>query len=182
MKYEDYEKMVFLLAHKYCPVKNQDDPLFQEYVSVGQEAFVKATKKYDPSKGIAFSTFLYRVVSNNMMDYYEKEKKHYGHVPYELIMDLRNKYDYFADMEPVDSRYAPHSRVEFRDSIESLGDEAKAVARIIFESPGELLQSTKSMAPKYLTGALNRLLRKKGFKWSEMEIGKNEIKAALQEM
>ena len=177
MEYSDYEKMIQKLAHKH----SQNEEEFMDMMGVGMEAFMKALNAHDPNKG-KFSTILYRIASNSMVDEYRKGKKHRYHMSYEGMVEDSDTNSYVANILPADYSSNPERNAELADSLGQLGDEAKQILRVIFDSPNEVFEMSKSLAPKYLRGALTRLLRKKNFKWESIYTGVAEIRQVVSEL
>ena len=65
------EKIVYDIINKYIGLEvNNSEFMFDELLSISYLAFVKAYDKYDINKGIKFSTFLYRIVTNEILQSY----------------------------------------------------------------------------------------------------------------
>lgn len=47
---------------------------FDDYVNQGVLAFIKAIEKFDPTKGVKLTTYAYRVVRNELLDYSMKNR------------------------------------------------------------------------------------------------------------
>ena len=65
------EKIVYDIIHKHIGLEvNESEFMFDELLSISYLAFIKAFNKYDINKGIKFSTFLYRIVTNEILQSY----------------------------------------------------------------------------------------------------------------
>ena len=65
------EKIVYDIINKYIGLEvNNSEFMFDELLSISYIAFIKAFNKYDINKGIKFSTFLYRIVTNEILQSY----------------------------------------------------------------------------------------------------------------
>ena len=65
------EKIVYDIINKYIGLEvNNSEFMFDELLSISYLAFIKAYDKYDINKGIKFSTFLYRIVTNEILQSY----------------------------------------------------------------------------------------------------------------
>jgi len=173
MQYENYQGMIRQLAKSHSPENGE----WREMESVGRMAFLKARDTFDPTKA-KFSTHLYTVVSRAMIDYYRSQKRHQG-LSFDYILEKSEEVPYYSNMLPMDTR-SPDREIEFRSDMGSMSETARDIIKIIFESPQDLIEASKSMAPKYLRGALTRILRSRGFKWNEIERGIKEIKQTLE--
>ena len=69
------EKIVYDIIHKHIGLEvNESEFMFDELLSISYVAFIKAFNKYDINKGIKFSTFLYRIVTNEILQSYKYSK------------------------------------------------------------------------------------------------------------
>ena len=65
------EKIVYDIINKHIGLEvNNSEFMFDELLSISYLAFIKAFNKYDINKGIKFSTFLYRIVTNEILQSY----------------------------------------------------------------------------------------------------------------
>ena len=65
------EKIVYDIIYKHIGLEvNNSEFMFDELLSISYVAFIKAFNKYDINKGIKFSTFLYRIVTNEILQSY----------------------------------------------------------------------------------------------------------------
>ena len=65
------EKIVYDIINKHIGLEvNNSEFMFDELLSISYLAFIKAYDKYDINKGIKFSTFLYRIVTNEILQSY----------------------------------------------------------------------------------------------------------------
>ena len=69
------EKIVYDIINKHIGLEvNNSEFMFDELLSISYVAFIKAFNKYDINKGIKFSTFLYRIVTNEILQSYKYSK------------------------------------------------------------------------------------------------------------
>ena len=69
------EKIVYDIINKHIGLEvNNSEFMFDELLSISYVAFIKAFNKYDINKGIKFSTFLYRIVTNEILQSYRYSK------------------------------------------------------------------------------------------------------------
>lgn len=65
------EKIVHDIIHERIGLEvNKSKFMYDELLSISYLAFIKAYDKYDINKGIKFSTFLYRIVTNEILQSY----------------------------------------------------------------------------------------------------------------
>jgi len=62
-------KLIYKIINKYFPTGD-----FNEYVNQGIISFIKAIEKFDPTKNVKLTTFAYRVIKNDLMDYTMKNR------------------------------------------------------------------------------------------------------------
>lgn len=177
MDYMKYEKLIAKLAHKY----SRDEETFEEMMSIGREAFCKTLQTYDNTKA-AFITILYRSVSCAMIDEYRKNRKYENDYSLDMIMELEDVNQAFSGMLPLDFSLDPAKIIELSSDMANLSEESQAILRVVFDSTDEIFMETKSLAPKYLRGALTKVLRKKNFKWDSITTCFSEIKTAVAEI
>ena len=65
-------KLIISIARKYASTMHDIDDL----ISVGKVSLVNNISKYDSSKGVKFSTFIYPCIKNAILSYIQKESKH----------------------------------------------------------------------------------------------------------
>ncbi len=67
---QDYEKMIYSIAHKYSFGND-----FEDLCQVGRMGLLKAVEKYDSSKGTkAFSSYVYLYIKGEMLKYIKENK------------------------------------------------------------------------------------------------------------
>lgn len=65
------EKLIHSIIHKHMGLEiNKSEFMYDELLSISYVAFIKAYNLYDINKGISFSTFLYRIVTNEILRTY----------------------------------------------------------------------------------------------------------------
>ena len=80
-----YEKLVYSIIKKYSTSYNKDD-LFQ----VGMLGVLDASKKYDPSSGVKFSSFAYKYILGEVLKYLREDRN--IKISRDLISDYRKIY------------------------------------------------------------------------------------------
>lgn len=129
---------------------------FEELFSVAALGYTKALNSFNPNKS-CFSTWAWTNMSHELNDFLSKEPKD----------DLINK-------ESIN----PEQEYSFKESIQSLSQEAQQVCKMVFESPAEYI----SHAPKLSRGKIKDELRSEGWSWSQIWRSFKEIKSTLNEM
>lgn len=65
------EKLVYDIIHEHIGLEvNESEFMFDELLSISYIGFINAYNKYDITKGIKFNTFLYRVITNEILKTY----------------------------------------------------------------------------------------------------------------
>lgn len=137
---------------------------FDDLKSEGTLALIRAIRRYDPDRELHLSTLVQIAVRNAMISYLSHSRKH---TPTEAV--------------DVTCRHSSGvQRYEFLDTLSKLGDEAKEVAKIIFEAPCEVLGIAADSSPCTVRVAIKNFLFDMGFTRKEINHGINEIKNALR--
>lgn len=70
-------RLVFAIAKRYAK-PNTDE--FDEFVSIGNAALVRAVDLFDPTRGLRFSTYAYKAIQRSIFGFYRQEQKRRGRV------------------------------------------------------------------------------------------------------
>jgi len=132
---------------------------FEELLSEACLAYCEAEvdPNYDPRKS-AMTTFAYYKMHSHLKNYIKKQ--------------------YHDEQVNDRAELTPEQEVEFKDTIESLTDEAKFVCEQILKSPHEFLSEG---APRKCQSKLKTYLRQSGFTWEQIRNSFKEIKNAINE-
>ena len=164
--YSEHKKLIYERAKRYSTTI--DSPI-EELVSIGNSVFMDALRTWNPAKA-SFATWFYRLLNQSFSK--TVRQKH-----------TRRNLEYnFAVRKPVYSGGNIWRRIHFRELLDKMTKEARAVAEIILEGPSEVLGLSGCESPKKVRGVLFRYLRKKN--WQEREIwgAFREIKEVLEAM
>lgn len=143
------------IAWSYTNTTGLDiDDLF----SVAAIGYVEALNTYNPEKS-NFSTWAWIKMSNELNNFLLKESK--------------QDQDNAVSKEPIN----PEQEFSFKETIQSLSQEAQQVCKMIFDSPAEYISHT----PKLSRGKIKDELRKKGWSWNSIWRSFKEIKSVLNE-
>jgi len=112
-------------------------------------AYTEAMSRFDPSKGVKSTTFIYRCMQNHLTNYCKQEMKHKSTSLKDAAMSVENYEDKIQT---------------FQDEVKSWPAECQELVRIILENFEEL----ESIAPKMARGALTRELRNRGWQWKSI--------------
>jgi RNA polymerase sigma factor (sigma-70 family) len=162
--YEKHQKLIFKLAHKW----NRPEIEFDELVSEGNMAFMVAQQKFDPGRGIKFSTYLYRVVENAMCDY---------------VNGMKGPPDELTEFEP-DRKASPERYAILKSWIASLSNDSQFILRTVWETPTEIVQWAQEELynPQNNIKYISRYLRAKGWKWETIWASIREIREAVKKL
>lgn len=147
MKYEDYEMMVFKLAHMYARETTLSYPDCLEAVT---EAYVRAVETWNQELG-AFSTWLYQIARGEIT----KEMRRY-----EIGKHTAYLVDWDAFMADIPS---PDANLMFEATLKRLSNDAKVVVQLALDV--ELEQESDMSSYRK---AIRRFLREVG--WRERRI------------
>ncbi len=136
----DNMRLVYYLANKLGEtgfVKNN----FEDLISEGMVGLVKAAKAFDPSKGVKFATFASRCVTNEMLMYIRRNKKHEENVLLsaaigrdsegnELLLSdiLADERSVFDAMESADELRSLEKCLKSREAAYTMGVDWNAIA------------------------------------------------------
>ena len=155
-----YINIVNKMAYSFCKTTGHD---FEDLRSEGLVGLLRAINKFDESRGNQMSTLIHVSVKNQMINYIKK------HQPVSSV-------DFFD----IECHHMPgQQRLEFLDSLNNLGVEAKQMARIIFLAPTTILGIAKDSSPCSVRKALKQKMKDLGYTRKQIENGINELKSVL---
>lgn len=93
----DNEKLAYKVAHKYTPKTMVD---FEDIKQMALIGLYKAAKGYDENKGAKFSTFAFRVMSNEVLQEMRKFQRTSESLE-EMEMDIPHEEEYDHTMDSV---------------------------------------------------------------------------------
>lgn len=163
--YEDHVNLLRKIAHQF----KHSGMEFEDLMGVANEAYVFASRSFDKSREINFSTFLYTHVKNDLIN---------------AVIKNHRRWCERTEMESINLAgnvsYSPETRVCFLSHLRSLSNEAQEVLKMVLSSPSDLLKEAGSLAPKKIRGTIYKKLLKQ--KWPVKKIFKTfrEIKEALK--
>ena len=137
---------------------------------------LQAERRYDPERGIAFSTFIYTAIRNELIDYINRERKWYDHnLP---LMVLSIEEDEMSTVEDVwaYNQYqayhletSPERKTLLRQHLSALSKVGKVICDMALDG----VRDRKHMTDR---------LRSDGYTWSAIEGAFKEVKLMLQEV
>lgn len=68
-------RLVFAIAKRYA---NANTDEFDEFVSIGNAALVRAVDLFDPERGWRFSTYAYKAIQRSIFGFYRQEQRRRG--------------------------------------------------------------------------------------------------------
>lgn len=159
---EKYINIVNKMAYSFCKTTGHD---FEDLRSEGICGMLRAINRFDESLGTQLSTVIHISAKNAMINYIERLGKNGSTVE-------------FFDVEC--RHLSGQQRLEFLDSLNHLGIEARQIARIIFLAPTAVLGIAKDSSPTRVRNALKQKMRDLGYTKKQIELGIAEIKSVLQ--
>ncbi len=169
---EDYINLMRKIAWSF---HNTTGLPFEDLLSASFECFVHARKSYDPEKG-AFSTYLYYTCRSSLINY--------CHSTYQMTEHHRQPSTPFLWeashllSEQVDYQ-DPEKICILRETLQTMPEEAKMIAKMVLESPAEFLACGDR--PKLSRGAVKDKLRSMGWPWSLIWKGFRDLKYTLSQ-
>jgi len=104
-----------LCGHIAQRFKNVDD--IDELIAIGNIGLLKAYNTFDVTKGFKFATYAARLIQNEILMYFRKEKKHNKVTSYDIIISTD---DDGSELHLLDRLAAPEEN-PLRDELENLG-------------------------------------------------------------
>lgn len=137
--------LVYPVAHKFKPTLAFYRASFEDAVSEGMVGLVKAAKKFEPERGFAFATFATMVITNEILQFLRKLRKH-------------NTYSFVSIDTPIESVNGD----EFHFEIADLRDHFEmSEQRMVFEQVViKLKPQDVKMALEYFGGKKQKDLAK----------------------
>lgn len=158
--YREHRGIIVQVAKRVAHGYNHVD--FDELISVGNLAFVKAYNAMDWGRGTRFSTLLYTVC---MRDMHRAMQKNDDGVAWSGDTDM----DEFIDPSTEVPSWSPGG----------LSQAAKDVIDVIMRVPEEMMLCCPSASPKVKRGALSRYMQRNGWSRRNVTDAFAEIKAHL---
>ena len=156
--YEKYKKMIGKIAWRYHLIYGQP---MDELISEGNLIYAKAVKKHDSSIS-CFSTFLWACLEKELFTFCRNQKTH-------SVNDC-----FYSARIPQ-----PEKEVEFKNTVETMSEEAKYIASIILSGPGELLGIDPDTRMWDIRKEIKKHLREIGWKWKDIKSSFQEIRNIL---
>lgn len=145
-----YKKLLWSRASHFHK-SNPHIPL-EDLESEANLSFILACKSFNNRKS-RFTTYLYRVVNNNLINYVKEVNK-------------GKEFDEISPELPSHT-VSPYEMVKFKESLTSLSAEAQEVCSLIFDTPSELTEMLRDefIDSSHLVGGISKYLRKQGWKY-----------------
>lgn len=104
-----------LCGHIAQRFKNVDD--VEELIAIGNIGLIKAYNSFDVTRGFKFATYAARLIQNEILMYFRKEKKHNIVTSYDMVISTD---DDGSELHLLDRIAAPEDN-PMRDELENLG-------------------------------------------------------------
>ena len=170
INYEDYEKLIYKLAHRYYKTTGIE---FDELVSCANLKFIECQKTFDPAMA-SFSTYLYWQIQGLYLEMSRKNNKW-------KIQAGKFYNSPIQEEQQGMTNVTPEEYVFFKEIIDKLSDDAKEVISIIFSTPGEMIDMIMNLdQPRGVNKhQIQKYLRKKGWVFTRIWKTFKEISTAL---
>ena len=163
MQIENYTGMIYKLA---WGIASTTGCSVDDLASVAFIAYYEKKDKWDSSKGIKKSTFLFIVFKNAMLMYCNKQIHISGDYELEDGTDV---------YEPI-YYHTPERIYGFKEAIMQLSPDSRFIIELILTNPLDFFEMGK---PKKSRGHVYRKLREVGWSWSRIWNSFDEIKDAI---
>jgi len=161
IRYEDYQKLICKLAHKYSLLTGIE---FDELLSAGNEKFVTCQKTYDSNKA-KFSTYLTWELRGLFREMQRKQNYQQSNIKHEVELS---------------SKPMQEELVFFKSILKELSSDAKEVVKIVFNTPTEMLKMMPAKQPRGINKhQIQKHLKRKGWTISRIWKSFEEITKAL---
>ena len=159
IKYEDYQKMIYNLAHRFHRTTGIE---LDELIGCGNLKFMDCQNNYDPMLA-SFSTYLTIQIKGMFLEMARK----------------RSNYPYFVPEVEIVNEPIAEETLFFKEIISELSDDAKEVISIVFNTPLELVAMVLDLdQPRGLNKSqISKFLRKQGWPFCKIEQTFKEISA-----
>jgi len=130
---------------------------FTELMGVCEGIFMEAFHSYDPNRGAKFSTWLYRLLNQGLIDYTQHN---------DLPPDLGEAV--LEEIVPDHRSDGPYQHMRVVELRSGLSDDARYILDLLLNAPVEALRDLGAQPPKIIRGILQRYLRAEGWKWKRI--------------
>ena len=155
-----YINIVNKMAYSFCKTTGHE---FEDLRSEGIVGMLQAINKFDESRGTKLSTVIYASCRNSMINYVKKANK---------VTSFE-----FYDIE---CHHAPgQNQVEFLNSLNGLGIEARQMAKMILLAPTTILRIARNSSPRSVKSALKQRMKDLGYSQQDIDFGIKELKSIL---
>lgn len=161
--YEDVERLIWDVVHKFHAKHGDRYGTRQELFSEGCFAFLRAYQRYNPSKG-SFSTYVRNMTNYLLLELTRSETKR------RIRMNVSDD-----DTEVADTS-SPFSLSEFLDEV---SEDTRAIVMLVLDTPGDLLHAMRGEDNDNIQYLLRQYLV--GLGWAKERIAEcfTEISHAL---
>jgi len=193
IEYEQYAALVRQIARHYATKYRVD---IEDLISEGNLAYMEAIKGFDPSRGNAFTTYLWpKLIYRISRIANPRERKGFSPQGLELTeldselwtqnnqAHLEYSGEHRRTIRPEEIIQAhQEEEADFRQMLVLLSEEAQDVVKTVFNCPAELVEMACENTCKITKDLLKRYFRQKGWSKSVVELTFLEIRAGLREI
>jgi len=174
----DYERMIYKLAHR-AKKRLQGagiDVDLEEIAQEGREIFTRSTKKFDPTRQVKFSTYLFNALNNSLNRFCDRQRD--ANKPSVSLTDTLGDdgstyIDVIADHNAVDACEMLEQRETALQNLKSFTSEARIVLTLLIAPPVSLRSEVKRMQE------FSSLAKKNGFAAPQVSFGVDTIMSIL---
>ena len=170
---KDYELCRPYLSHIALRLHYKTGFDYKELVSKANELFVESWYTYDPDEfpNTKLTTYVTSQVTPRLRNYVFRRDP--------MCQDDEWHGDRLHSRHP---EWHPRKRLELKETIDGMSEEAKFVVSVILDCPAEILELDGTEKPKTIRGALVRYLRESGWAWSLIWDTFKEVKTTVARM
>lgn len=173
LRYEDYQRLLASLCWRSKRAGSALD--IEDMMQEVAITFVRAREKFDPARGVAFSTYLWRAAQNDLGRLAQDARLHTTHTVsidgaadsdtalHDILCDL--------DQEAVEDRLQRRERAA--QNVAALSDDARLIVRLLERPPPALLREVDRAR------AFSCICRKRGYASPVVKLGVTFIGQSL---
>lgn len=156
-------------------------------MSESNRLFMRAFEKWDKER--PFSTFLFRVLTNGLIDFVRKTDVPLSVERLRIELGVPSTPDDDQDRDVSERTYLPDDKtihpadsLHRKELLDGLSSDAKYIVRLLLEGPAEFIDILGSEPPKIIRGAIKNHLRDCGWKWADIWASFREIKLMVSQL
>jgi len=163
LDYKNYEGLIKKIAFSWSQTTGIDS---DEFISEANEEFVLSSGRFDETRGVKFSTYLYKNVNLRCKTLWIKR--------------MKNSNRFVCVDEKTSGTETIEKQIRVKEWSKTLSKESQFIIGIIFETPRAIIDlSLKNNKPKLTKKLIQEYLRSVGWNWKDIRSSFKEIDSNL---